>query len=292
MPRALPILLAASLLAFAEDPPPADDTGAKVMERVNVFRKLAGLTPVTLDAALSKGCASHAAYLLENQENPATRGLGAHNEDPKLPGYTKEGEEAGRSADIHYIEPVRAVDGWMASLFHRTPLLEPSLAKIGFGAVENGERGWFVVVDVMGGKGGGKKPAGKGVQPVVYPKDKQKDVPLAFGGEVPDPIPEDRDDHAGYPITAQFPPGVPVKEASVGLKDAEGKLIECWISTPDKPADARYQRNTVCAISKDVLKPGVTYTVNMAAKVGGRPWAAEWKFTTEGEAEKPPAPPK
>jgi hypothetical protein len=277
----LTLALAATLPA--EDPAPAPETAQQVLEKVNAFRKKAGLAPVVLDAALSKGCQNHASYLLQNKDNPATRGLGAHDEDPALPGYTEEGKKAGKSSDIHFIDPVRAVDGWMASLFHRTPILEPSLAKIGFGAVENPDRGWFVVVDVASGKTGkgkaGKNPA------TVYPADKQKDVPARFGGEVPNPIPEDKDHEAGYPITAQFPAGTPVKEASVGLKDADGKLLECWISSPEKPADARYQRNTICAISKDALKAGATYTVMMAAKVGGRPWAMEWTFSVESEAK-------
>ncbi|MCC6737966.1 MAG: CAP domain-containing protein [Planctomycetia bacterium] len=278
--RALVIAAAASLAALAEDPPAADPTADKVLEKVNEWRKLAGLQPVKLDEALSKGCRAHAEYLKTNQGHPSVQGLGAHGEDPKLPGYTPEGEKAGKSSDISFEDPVPAVDGLMATLFHRVPLLNPALEKIGFGAASEGGK-WFVVLDVMNGVG--KKPPAKGNPPVVFPRAKQKDVPLAFGGEMPNPIPEDKDGKAGFPITAQFPSGIPVKEATVGLKDADGKPVECWISTPEKPADARYQRNTVCAFPKDLLKPGTTYTVSMAAKVGGKPWSAEWTFTTAGE---------
>ncbi len=287
--RALILALAASIAVLAEDPPPAvDDTPGKVLEKVNAWRKLAGQAPVKLDEELSKGCLAHAEYMKANKDHPSQKGLGAHDEDPKLPGYTPEGAKAGKSSDISFSEPVASIDGLMATLFHRVPLLEPGLDRIGFGAA-SGDDAWYVVVDVMSGVKGGKKPPGKGPQPVLFPRDKQKDVPLEFGGEMPNPIPEDRDGRAGFPVTAQFPQGIPVKEASVGLRDAEGKLVECWVSTPEKPADARYQRNTVCAIPKDVLKPGATYTMSMAAKVGGKPWSAEWKFTTEGE---PAAPPK
>ncbi|MCE9584308.1 MAG: CAP domain-containing protein [Planctomycetes bacterium] len=283
------VLALGALLAHGEDPlPAADETSAKVLEKVNAYRKLAGQPAVKMDEELSKGCRAHAEYLKTNEGQPSTQGLGAHKEDAKLPGYTIEGEKAGGSADISFEDPVPSIDGLMATLFHRVPLLDPGLEKIGFGAI-HGDKGWYVVVDVMSGRKGGGKATGKGPQPVLYPRDKQKDVPHEFSGELPNPIPDDKDGRAGYPITAQFPGGIPVKEASVGLKDADGKLLDCWVSSPEKPADARYQRNTICAMPKDVLKPGATYTVMMAAKVGGRPWSAEWKFTTEGVAEvKPP----
>ena len=81
------------LLALAAQA--ADADAAKVADRINVHRKAAGLEPVAVDPALSKGCAAHAAYLVTNVEHPSTQGLGLHSEDPKLPGYSKEGERAG-----------------------------------------------------------------------------------------------------------------------------------------------------------------------------------------------------
>ena len=72
----------------------ADAEAAKVIDRINLHRKAAGLEPVALDPALSKGCAAHAEYLVRNVDHPSTQGLGLHSEDPKLPGYTKEGERA------------------------------------------------------------------------------------------------------------------------------------------------------------------------------------------------------
>ena len=164
----------------------------------------------------------------------------------------------------------------MATLYHRTPILDFGLTQVGIGAARDPEGGWISVMDVTEGKGGGKRPAGRGPAVVIYPVDKQKDVPVAFGGEVPNPVPEAKDG-AGYPVTAQFPSGVPVKAARAVLKDAEGKPLDGWVSSPESPADARFQRGTVCVFAKQAFAPGATYTVEMTEAdldvldEGGRP---------------------
>lgn len=260
-------------LLIPQDPKVED----QALARINECRKIAGLAPVEIDAKLSKGCAAHAAYLVKNSGHPSTAGLGAHNEDPKLPGYTPEGETAGKSSDINFMPPPESVDSWMASLFHRVPILHPHLKKVGLGWAEGGKHGWVCVLDVTNGVAGGRQ-----VPFVLYPADKQTGVPLAFGGEVPNPIPKDEDD-AGYPITVTFPEGRPVKKVEATLKDADGKSLEVWLSSPDKPADDRFQRNTIGVIAKDPFKPNTTYTVTVSGKIGGAAWTKTWSFTTKAE---------
>lgn len=173
------------------------------------------------------------------------------------------------------MEPLAAIDGWMASLFHRVPILDPSLKQVGLGYAKGGKWGWVCLLDVISGRGGGGKTRG----PVLYPVAKQADVPLRFGGEIPNPIPDDGDKQAGYPITVTFGDGVRVKDVVATLKEGN-RPIEVWLSTPEKPADARYQRNTICLIAKDPLKPRTAYTVTVQANAGGKPFAQTWTFST------------
>ncbi len=257
-----------------------DDGVTKALEKINAVRKTAGLEPVTLDEKLSQGCTAHALYLVKNEKDPSTHGLGAHSENSKLPGYTVEGEKAGRSSDIHFIEPALAVDGWMASLFHRVPILHPHLKRVGIGYAKGGKWGWITLLDVMSGREDGRQSG-----PVAWPVDKQADVPLAFGGEIPDPIPADKDKKAGYPITVSFVDGETVKDATATLK-IDKKEVEVWLSSPEKPADARYQANTICLFPKDVMQPGTSYTVTVTAKVNGKAWTRTWSFTTAAAAKK------
>src|SRR5262249_43430098 len=107
---------------------------AKVLAKVNDYRALAGLAPVALDPELSKGCQAHCAYIARNAEHPSTRGLGAHDEVPGLPGFSADGRRAGRASVIAWggIDAESATDGWMATLYHRVPMLQPNLKRVGF----------------------------------------------------------------------------------------------------------------------------------------------------------------
>ena len=262
------------LLALAQAA--ADGDAATVLERLNAHRKAAGLEAVAFDPALSKGAAAHAAYLLRNVDDPSTQGLGLHSEDPRLPGYTKDGEKAGKAAVIFLgKEGPDAVEGWVGSLLHRIPLLQSRLKKVGYGAVRGGPAGVTVVLDATNGMG-----VGRDAPVVIYPADGQKDVPLAFTPEIPDPIPESEDKKAGYPVTAIFSEGALVKDVKASLKEGEGRELAIWLSSPEKPAAADYQRNTVGLIAREPLKPSTTYTVAIAARVTGKPWVKTWSFTT------------
>src|SRR5262249_20716267 len=156
------------------------------LDQVNAYRKIVHLEPVALDARLSRGCLRHAEYLVKNAGHPSLQGLGMHNEDPHLPGYTDEGALAGKSSVI-YNGPVPAdtVDTWMNSFFHRIPLLDPDLKRIGYGQAKGGPAGYVAVMDVHNGKGFD--------HPVIFPGDGQQQVRLAYQpGELPDPIPESK----------------------------------------------------------------------------------------------------
>src|SRR5207247_685687 len=105
-------------------------------------------------------------------------------------------------------EPIDAVDGWMATLYHRVPILEPNLKTIGFGCARGQRQGWVTVLNVGSGKDKAPRP-----RPVFYPMPDQAGVPVHFpiSGEEPNPIPEDKTGRAGYPITAFFPREEPLK---------------------------------------------------------------------------------
>jgi hypothetical protein len=265
----LGILLA--LVQSASDP----DLGP-VLERLNAHRKAAGLEQVAADPMLTKGCSAHADYLVKNVDHPSTQGLGLHSEDPKLPGYSKEGEKAGKAAVIFLgREGPDAVEGWIGSLLHRIPLLQSRLRKVGYGLARGGPASVTAVLDATSGMG-----VGKDAPVVLYPADGQKDVPLAFCPEIPDPIPDSADKKAGYPVTAIFSEGALVKDVKASLKDPGGRELAVWLSSPEKPAAADYQRNTVGIIAQDPLRPSTTYTVAVSARVTGKPWLRTWSFTT------------
>ncbi|MEQ9496625.1 MAG: CAP domain-containing protein [Deltaproteobacteria bacterium] len=254
-------------------PPPASPRAALVADRLNLRRRALGLAPVTVDAKKTAGAAAHAAYIAANHTSLFEAGLALHDEDESRPGYSAAGAHAGRHAVIALQEgrPRDVVDQWMASFFHRVPLVHPRLERVGVGFAERGGQRIFVV-DV--------EPEAPSSRVVVVPADGARDVPIAFAGpELPNPIPNDPDGAAGYPITVTFPPKAKVGGVVAKLSDL-GAEVPAWVSTPVLPADAKAQQNTVCLIAKDPLRPRTRYTFEMRATVDGRPFTLKSTFTT------------
>lgn len=138
-----------SFTTASADPAAQARIEAKTLDLVNAYRTTAGLGKVQLDADLSKSCAKHAAYLRQNLRHPATDGLGMHAEDPKLPGYSAEGQKAGKGSVITLpTDPLLAVPVWMNTLYHRVPLLDPRLRKVGLAHLPVGDGRWVCVLYV------------------------------------------------------------------------------------------------------------------------------------------------
>ncbi|HEY7153900.1 MAG TPA: CAP domain-containing protein, partial [Gemmataceae bacterium] len=131
----------------------ATDLEEQIVTQVNAVRKAAGLPAVRLDAELSKGCQSHARYLSLNEKRPAAHGLAVHREDMDLPGATAEGARAAKESVIAVVlDPRTCVEGWMATLYHRIPILAPNLERVGFGHASMSSRKWACVLDTGNGR--------------------------------------------------------------------------------------------------------------------------------------------
>jgi uncharacterized protein YkwD len=265
---------------LADDLP--EDLAVRMEQAINAARRRAGLWRVVLDDNLSRGCMQHARYLARNAGHSVRAGSGLAEESADRPGYSPEGQTAARQA-VSEIgkEPLAIVHAWMASAARRVPLLDPTLKRIGVGIARNVKGDWATVVD-LSGKGGAANWV------IVYPVDGQMNVPLAFPGkETPNPLPDAKTDLGGYPITVQFSPGLRVADVKATLRNAAGEEIDVWLSSPQKPANPQFvphQRNAICLIAKEVLKPTTRYTVNVSAKVDGTAWSQTWSFQTDNDS--------
>jgi uncharacterized protein YkwD len=120
----------------------------RIRDKLNSYRKQAGLAPVRESSVISEACDLHARYLALNHGHPSTSGLGCHNEDSAFEGFTKEGQKAAdRSLVIsNCTDPQDAVDLFMNSLYHRLPLLYPSATTFGFGVARIADGCWMCVL--------------------------------------------------------------------------------------------------------------------------------------------------
>jgi uncharacterized protein YkwD len=253
----------ASSPAVDPKPDPAASPAQTILERVNSFRKDAGLGPVELDPALSKGCQAHAHYLVLNDGKRELEGLHAHEESRSVPGATTAGARAAKASDIAWGDgPAESVDAWMATLYHRVPILRPELARIGAGFEQGTRFGRVCVLDLLSGTRDAE------TRTVVYPADKAANVPLRFGTEIPDPVPAKAPRPNGFPITCTGYGDAALVSVTAGL-EADGKKIDCFLSTPEKPATSFPQANTICLIPKAALSPKTTYTARFRFSCAG-----------------------
>jgi hypothetical protein len=220
----------------------------EMADRINFHRVQAGLQPVRLDPDFSENCQKHVDYLVKNRSRLGPISLAYHTENPEYPGYSQEGLAAANNSVIAFNQsPAGAVDAWIATLYHRLPLMRPSLQSVG-AAVGGG----ILVMDAMTGRGGDE------MTEVLYPADGQANVPLKFQKEMPDPIPGGGT--AGYPVTAMFPESWECSSLEGTITDGAGNPVPVYSSCPEKPAKPRFpQDGTLCLIPQKVLNPGTTY---------------------------------
>jgi phosphotransferase system IIB component len=255
--------------------------------RENSFKgKIEGVWKLKFDADLSEPCALHAHYLTLNPDQK--KWPDAHEEYADREGYTVEGTWAGLHSVIAWggIEDYKeSIDLWMGSFYHRLPLIDPGVLRLGWGQ----EDIWWVM-DMSSLAAPYDKP-----YTVVYPYDGQKDVPTAFvGNEFPDPVPEpgvdvNEAEVLGYPITIQTNPVDEKGEiVDIRMKLMEGdKEVECHFSSPTKPSNPESApAGAWCLLPKKALKPKTEYRVvadwmNSNKKTTSTAKHMEWTFKTQ-----------
>jgi uncharacterized protein YkwD len=261
------VLVLVTRVAAAETPE------EQALGHVNAYRAAAGLAAVRLDPALSKGCMQHAKYMLLNKDSDAMVGLEAHKQRPDLPGATPAGAACGKAADLFpgVAGLGVAIDGWMAGIYHRRPMLDPGLKTIGVGyaALPDGS----LMAALMFGES-----TKKGAWPVRYPAADQTGVPLEYANEIPNPIPGQGT--GGYPLTLQFPAFDEVTEVRASLIDSRKAKVPFHLSDPEHPATSFGQYGVVSVIPKRLLAPDQRYTIQIDATWKGKAQTWTWSFTT------------
>ncbi|MFO1053132.1 MAG: hypothetical protein U1F36_13040 [Planctomycetota bacterium] len=274
----------------------------KGIERLNDFRSLIELPECEIDLESTLACRDHALFLKQNPDH--WKWPEAHEEDPAKPGFTTRGMRAGMHSVIvispngGHIDPADSLDGWLGTVYHRFPLLEPNIRRIGFAAEDN------VVVLDMGSLEEARTPEGEDkFKWVAWPHDNMENVPLQFhANEEPDPLadtPEGRSGkqpleaqhNAGYPISLQLARHVAnqIDDATMtvfrckkrGQNFERDEVVPCWLHTPKTPLLKRMENpSVVFAIPKQELEPKTTYEVEATLKLLAGEQKVKWRFTT------------
>ena len=285
------------------------ETLGRGIGQLNAWRERLGLPAIKLHDELSRWAQCHANFLVTNN----VMGLG---EDPKLPGYTKEGAWSGAHSCVVAgpIDILIGIDELTDSVFHRVLLLSPYLTVTGMAFTPpdpqlNGSVGETIVDVASTGDSGIEWLA-----PIGCPADGQLNVKIQWSGlEDPSPLKGDQPPPGGlgYPITLTFPTAKATKMLSLRVeggpdndmpKDVQTDFreegaaapLDCYVSDPQHPAQpAVFADNlsTVVLVPKEPLKADTVYVVTVQGSWRGKPYKKLWRFSTGNAPLVPPAKP-
>jgi len=131
------LIVVAAALSMAFPSVAAAVTAQTALDGLNKLRSASGLPTVALDDAMSAGCDAHNSYMELNA-------VLSHTEDPQRPGYTPEGDNAGRngilssggSRQVASDDPRWWASAWSHPWFlapwHEAFVLHPAVARIGY----------------------------------------------------------------------------------------------------------------------------------------------------------------
>ncbi len=228
-----------------------------------------------LDPELSSMAHAHALYL---ELNPDLHALwpDVHYEEQGRPGYSVEGNLAGSHAVIAFSDSAEdAIDHWLATFYHRLPLLDPGMFGMGYGQVSD-----IIVLDCTSLTAPTYLDAW-----VVWPADNAAAVPRSFRPELPNPVPGENQSAWGYPITLQAfgkdmagPLDVRMR-LFLGNDAAAAAEVACHFLSPSAPKNPELApANAFCLIPKQQLAASHTYTVVAESASLGK--VLRWSFRT------------
>jgi uncharacterized protein YkwD len=249
--------------------PAASEAALEAIYRSNCYRNLLGLDLGVLDAKLNTAAQAHADYMQKNKTLD-------HSEQSGKPGYTGEqvwdrAEAAGRALKAgesigevisQGTNPSEAVDGWVNSVYHRSPFTSPEWIAAGFGQAGN-----YSSMTTLQAFPNSYEDA------VIYPVNGQIDVPASFNSdqEYPDPAPNSG--LVGPPITVTIASG----DYGGGQNWFDAQLLSASLTGPEGeeaiitlvPDEDEWLGTMIALLPERPLTPGATYTAKMSVTWAG-----------------------
>jgi uncharacterized protein YkwD len=286
-------IVALALLAIAFTPlMPAPDVSAQESEfdeslqRINTYRSWLGIPPLERHSALDAAAQSHADYYHIN--GASTGGVGLHNQNPDLPGFTGAtmsdrasafgysgsiNENIGLSGSMIY-----TVNWSIATINHRLTLIDPRYQHIGLGAVNEGNTRIEVIKL-------GTPSWSSTFDPewTAWPPDGTSGIGPQYLGSAP------------YPFTnIQYPVGYPVTLKYFGPGSVEFHSVELRANGASVPihygvGNGWLTRNTMMILAVDPLPLDTLFEVHIQGTANGQPVTHQWSFRTRASSSELPA---
>ena len=273
----------------------SDEAQRQALVRTNHWRTAAGLPPVHAHAQLEQAAVAHSRFMADN---PPSCYPGAHFENAgtcmgytgRSPGdrITAAGYRASLAGEVINWEatPQRAIDGWIWTVYHRTPFQDPSYTEVGFGAVRTARMNNTMEF----ARAPGQQPQAM-AEPSLFPPPGTELVPTGFQGNLEGPTPPvpltTRRWPSGQVVSVMFP-STAFTVTTHKLYDGMCREVvhstfraatapEVADSTPDpNNRNARF----VFLYADSRLQTNTRHTVEFRGTLNGAPWSRVWAFTT------------
>jgi len=262
------------------------DHQVKAYQQLNDLRAQLGAAPVGQDLAIAKAAQSHAQFYVQHKSEYTKSNLSPHFQDPSFgDGFT--GKNHGqRMKAAGFSGPVGgevmafsgsvsgAINGWLATLYHRIPLIDPRSALMGFGMAQQGN----ARTEVMDFSPRGSKSD----DPIiVYPWPGQDTVSRSWNGaESPQPKPPPSGYPSGPMITATLPFAGQFGDDHKLLGPDGSEIPHMWLTPANDPAMKTFANSSAALYPHKPLAADTTYTVHLPLQKNAEEHTLIWRFTT------------
>ena len=265
-------------------PMDATPQAAQALAAVNTVRVASGAGCVNLVTTISNGATAHCNYYamymrgdmcVADPHGEVMSCAGFTGASPgqrsKAAGYTMGG---GGEVMAFFNDPQRAVDIWVNSVWHRTPILDPSTGDLGYGAAAGCD-----VIDF------GRGVAAPADALVVYPYDGQTNVATLFNGANEGPMPPAPT--TGWPSAGPVSvhgKALMITEHVLTLDGDSAPIEHVWLdvnATIVEQSMRRQLSNVNFMYANMPFAANTKYRVKMTGTyANGMPLSKEWTFTT------------
>jgi hypothetical protein len=259
----------------------APDNAVTAINAVNTIRLAMGVECAKLVLDLDASAKAHCDFYAGNTGNAMCEGgsISPHNEVTGCTGFT--GADPGaRVKAAGYVgngwgevmafndDPLKAVNQWVGSVWHRTPLLSPWWDDMGYGNATKCD-----VIDLGPGTQSAKTVT------AMYPYAGQTNVTRSFNGANEGPVPPAPPTGwpSGLPITLYVRNAVTVSH-SIEVMGSGMPLTHQWIDYNQSDNDT----DQLIMYTDAPFAANTTYHVTIAVTISGAAKTFDWTFTTGG----------
>ncbi len=270
--------MTAGLDACPMPPAGTPDAAVTAINTENALRVAMGIDCASIALALCTSAQSHCNYYTENQ-GTSCQTSSPHDEMAGCPGYTGSDlgtrfkaagytlRQSGSECMAFLDDPVGAVNTFVNSVYHRSPILDPWMRDFGYGNSTGCD-----TIDF------GTGTMSAATITAFYPYADETGLPTSFDGslEGPEPPTPPSGWPSGYPVTL-YAQNFTVDTHTFTLDGDSTPIDHQWLDSSTDMDLTSYEK---VLYANAPLTANTTYHVVISGSVKGTATTFDWKFTT------------